>query len=44
MIDVATAALSENDIPEWMSEEARAMLEERRRKRDEFCEAVINDI
>jgi hypothetical protein len=44
VIDMANAAMNENDVPEWMSEEARAMLAERRRKRDEFCEAVIGDV
>jgi len=41
VIDVANLAMSENDVPAWMSEEARAMLAERRRKRDEVCEAVL---
>jgi hypothetical protein len=44
VIDMANAAMNENEVPEWMSEEARAMLAERRRKRDEFCEAVIGDV
>lgn len=41
--DVAKMAMSENGVPGWMSDDARRMLEERRRKRDEFCEAVIAD-
>ena len=43
VIDVADAAMNENDIPEWMSEAARALLMERRKKRDEFCEAILED-
>lgn len=43
VIDVAKLAMSENDVPDWMSEEARAMLAGRRKKRNEFCEAILAD-
>jgi hypothetical protein len=41
VIDVAKLAMSENEVPEWMSEEARALLAEQRKKRDEVCEAIL---
>ena len=43
VVDIAKAAMQESDVSDWMSAEARAMVEERRRKRNEVCEAVIAD-
>ena len=43
VVEVAQLAMTENDVPEWMSEQALRMLEERRRKRDEFCAAILSD-
>ena len=39
--DVAREALSETNVPEWMSEEAREMLVRRRAQRDPFARAVL---
>ena len=41
VIDVATVALAENEVPEWLSDDARGMLAERREKRDAFCRAIL---
>lgn len=41
--DVAREALSETDVPEWMSEEAREMLVRRRAQRDLFARAVLEE-
>ena len=41
--DVAHAAMDENDVPEWMSGEGRAMLAAKRRRRDDFCRAVLEE-
>jgi hypothetical protein len=43
VIDVAKLARTENDVPDWMSENARAMLAGRRKTRNEFCEAILAD-
>jgi len=43
VVEVAQVAMSENDVPEWMSEEARAMLAERRHRRDAFCQEIVED-
>lgn len=41
--DVARDAIAENTIPEWMSDAAAEMLEERLRRRREFCETVLGE-
>jgi len=41
--DVARTAMSENDVPEWMSSAAREMLAAKRGRRDEFCRAILDD-
>ncbi len=41
--DIARAALAETTIPEWMSDEAAEMLEERLQSRAEFCEALLRE-
>ena len=42
--EIARNAMSEHDAPEWMGDEARAMLAEKRKRRDEFCRAVLEEI
>ena len=42
--DVARDAIAENTIPEWMSDEAAAMLEERLVERRKFCEALLRQV
>ncbi|HKO56043.1 MAG TPA: hypothetical protein VJ276_09200 [Thermoanaerobaculia bacterium] len=42
LLDVAREEVA--PAPEWMSEEARAMLEERRRRRAAFCEALLEEM
>lgn len=44
IVEVARDAIAENTIPEWMSDEAAAMLEERLRLRREFCEALLREV
>jgi hypothetical protein len=41
--DVVRAALADDERPEWLSPEARALLEERRRRRREFCRAILEE-
>jgi hypothetical protein len=41
VVEVAREALAEADVPDWMGDEARAMLAERRSQRKEFAAAVI---
>jgi hypothetical protein len=41
VLDVARAARAEHDEPVWLSDEARAMLRERRQVRDQFCDAIL---
>jgi hypothetical protein len=41
--DVAREALSERGVPEWMSGEAKEMLEQRRAQRDLFARAVLEE-
>jgi hypothetical protein len=43
VIDVAREAVGEDEVPGWMSDEARAMLDERRARRKEFAAAVLAD-
>jgi hypothetical protein len=43
VIEVAQLAMSENEVPQWMKEEARAMLARKRTRRNEFCEAILAD-
>ena len=44
LVDVARDAIAENTIPEWMGDEAAAILEERLRERRRFCEAVLREV
>jgi hypothetical protein len=41
--DVAREALSETDVPEWMSDQAREMLVRRRVQRDLFARAILEE-
>jgi len=41
--DVASLAMSENDIPDWMSEASAGMLAAKRAKRDAVCRAILED-
>lgn len=41
VVEVAREALAETDVPEWVSDEARDMLAERRSRRKEFAASVI---
>ena len=43
VIDVAHEAIAETSAPEWMNDEARELLEQRRETRRRFAEAVIAD-
>ena len=43
VVEVAQVAMSENDAPDWMNEKARAMLAEKRKKRNEVCDAILAD-
>jgi len=42
--DVAREAMSDNTIPEWMTDQAAEMLEERLRIRHQFCEALLREV
>ena len=42
--DVARDAIAETTVPEWMSDEAAAMLEDRLRARRAFCEALLAEL
>jgi hypothetical protein len=41
--EIAREVLEENTIPEWMSDEAAARLEERLKARGKFCEALLRE-
>ncbi|MGZ7081355.1 MAG: hypothetical protein ACXVJT_18235 [Thermoanaerobaculia bacterium] len=41
--EISREILEENTIPEWMSDEAAAMLEERLKVRRSFCEALLRE-
>jgi hypothetical protein len=41
--DVAREALADEHVPEWLSDEAKEMLLQRRSHRDEFARAVLED-
>jgi hypothetical protein len=41
--DIASEIAAENTIPEWMSDEAAEMLEERLQTRRGFCEALLRE-
>ena len=42
--DVVRAALAEDERPEWLGAEARAMLDRRRARRREFCGAILEEL
>ena len=42
--DVVRRALADSERPEWLPEAARALLEERRERRREFCRAILDEI
>jgi len=41
--DVVRAALADAETPEWLSAEARAMLEERRERRRAVCSEILRE-
>ena len=41
--DVVRHALADAETPEWLPEGARALLEERRERRREFCRAILDE-
>lgn len=43
MADTAREALADTHVPEWMSAEARELLQQRRAERDAFARAILAD-
>jgi hypothetical protein len=42
--DVAADAIADTTVPEWMSDDAAAMLEDRLRRRRAFCESLLAEL
>lgn len=43
VVEVAREALAETDLPEWMSDEAKAEVAKRRQTRNAFCRALLEE-
>jgi len=41
--DVVRAALADVESPQWLGDDARSMLDQRRERRREFCRAILDE-